>query len=98
MYKNSLYYTDAHMGWQQRVKREIKGQEFYVQKGYANYQDAQTLDLTNSNKRSSYRTSDRHRTPKAMRLKTKSNFRHGRDSQPATLASTFNRSNTKSLL
>ena len=45
MHKNSLYYTDAHMGWQQRVKREIRGQEFYVQKGYANYQEAQTLDF-----------------------------------------------------
>ena len=64
MYKNSLYFTDTHLGWQQRVKREIKGQEFYVNKGYAKYQEAQTLDLSSNLKRSSYDINDRHKTPK----------------------------------
>ena len=49
MYANSLQYTNTHLAWQQRVKREMGNQERYKNKGYDVYYTPQKTGKMSQN-------------------------------------------------
>lgn len=46
MYKTSLTLTDTHLGWQQRIKREMGSEKLYTEKAYADPEPYYDIDFS----------------------------------------------------